>query len=685
MQGGILGNRSNGYEYSLPHSRGGKLSASQNVKRSDVPRPSVEDLAPYSAANYTGRGSKRWQRYFKRQRVALITAAAAIIFLLVIPGIALVVSAQNAMNDARTLKAQAPVLLSQIQSGDVEGSQRTANDIGSVAERLDANVNSPLWAPLTLIPVYGSDVSSVRTLASVANILSEQVLIPITQGLPTDGTARLFVDGGFNISMIQSLLNPIAGASQAIQACEQRINETGDSNIEKLQAIVVPAKHAISALSEISGYAGDLSRALPDILGANASRTYLVLACSESELRSVGGFPGSAGLMTVENGKLAVGAMEAPRLPVAPEGTDYVPTTDEEKAIFGTRVGRYFYDAGYIPHFPRAAEIMKGIWDANDRPPIDGIISVDPVFLQTILSLTGGVTTSEGIVVDGTNAAAILMNTIYSTYSVESFVGEVDTEDKDEEEIKTAARTLAYAKQDGFFSEVASLALDMFFENIGTVDMLKAIQELGESIADKHIYVWMCNPEEQLLVEKLDAGCSMSVSETSPEVGIYIATTVATKTGWYAITETTVGEGKKNPDGSTSYAVQTRIKNTLTPEEGASLPETITNPDQYSTDRIRSKGDMILDVYLSAPAGGTITDIHPEGIFASETLFDDFPGWYTRPGAEPMTHASYNGRDVWYGVTMIEPQQSTTITYTVTTSPLATEQLTIDSTPLGQG
>lgn len=59
--------------------------------------------------------------------------------------------------------------------------------------------------------------------------------------------------------------------------------------------------------------------------------------------------------------------------------------------------------------------------------------------------------------------------------------------------------------KDGFFSEVASLALDMFFENIGTVDMLKAIQELGESIADKHIYVWMCNPEEQLLVEKLDA------------------------------------------------------------------------------------------------------------------------------------------------------------------------------------
>ena len=59
--------------------------------------------------------------------------------------------------------------------------------------------------------------------------------------------------------------------------------------------------------------------------------------------------------------------------------------------------------------------------------------------------------------------------------------------------------------------------------------------------------------------------------------------------------------------------------------------------------------------------------------------------WYTRPGSEPMTKASYNNREVWYGVTVIEPSQNTTITYTVTTSSNAVDDLKVDTTPLGQG
>lgn len=53
----------------------------------------------------------------------------------------------------------------------------------------------------------------VRALASVARKLSEQVLIPITDSLPTEGNTHLFVDGGFNIPLIQAVLTPIGNAS----------------------------------------------------------------------------------------------------------------------------------------------------------------------------------------------------------------------------------------------------------------------------------------------------------------------------------------------------------------------------------------------------------------------------------------------------------------------------------------
>lgn len=661
----------------------GRMSAANQPYRKPTPRPSTDELAPYGAANYVSHGSKtRAHRHVRKPIIAGI--AAIIALLLIVPGTALAVSAKNAMDDARILMNQGSALVSQIQSGDVQGAQRTATNLNSIAKELDANVNGPLWVPLTFVPVYGDDVKSIRTLAEVANKLSEQVLIPIAQGLSTDGNARLFVDGGFNIPVIQAMLTPIGAASDTIRECARQVNELSEPHIVQLMSPVMTVKSLMSVLSEVTGYASDLSQALPGILGANGPRTYLIMACSEAELRSVGGFPGSTGLMTVDNGKLEIGEMTAPNLSFAQSEDEVLELTDEERTLFGTRAGEYFYDAGYNPHFPRAAEIMKSIWDANKKPPFDGIISVDPVFLQSILELTGGVTTSDGVAVNGSNAAEVLMNSAYIMYSTESFEDEsTESSDIAADDQKTAY-ALASAKQNAFFSEVASLALDAFFGNIDSVSMLSAVQVIGDSIADKRIYMWVANPEEQAVIEKLDAACAVSMSEANPELGVYLATTVASKGNWYINSDTTVGNETKNADGSTSYSVTTTITNTLSPDDAANLPAILTTPDQYAVDKVRSKGDMILDVYLFAPMGGVITDLQVEGDFAPDTFFDDVGVWYTQPGIEPMTRATYNGHEVWYGVTMIEGLQSTTLTYTVTTSPNAVETLVIDTTPLGQ-
>ena len=655
----------------------GHLSASRNAQHPHIQRPSIEDLAPYSTVNYTGRGSKGAVKHNKRRRITIAAIASAVVLLLVVPGILLAVNGKSAMNDAKILMNQGSALMDQIQAGDMQEAQRTAINLDSMAQKLDDNVNSALWAPLTLIPVYGEDVRQVRTLASAVRKLSEQVLLPITSSLSSEENARLFVDGGFNIPLLQAILAPIGAAAPTIKQCSREMNESGTAHIAQLQGPIEKVKQVLGVLDEVSGYASDLSHALPGIFGVEGPRTYLVVACSEAELRSVNGFPGSVGLMTMDNGRMQISDMEAPRMPFYDENNTPVVLTEEERVIFGSRVGYYFCDAGYIPHFPRAAEIMKTFWEADGRPPVDGVISLDPVFLQSVLALTGPITTQDGVVVDGTNAAEILINSAYIMYSEEAMEAEAA-------ETAKSAFSLAGERQNAFFTEVASLALARFFENIGSVDMLKTLQVLGESIANKRIYMWSANSDEQKVIEELDAACAVSVSEAEPELGVYLATSIAYKGNWYLSTETTVGEGVKNPDGSTRYTVTTRITNTLSPEDAQFLPKIITNPDQYARDRIRSLGDMILDVYLFAPVGGTITDVQAEGYFEPETLFDDFGDWYTRPGTEPMTKATYNGQEVYYGVTGIEGLQNTTLTYTVTTSPNAIADLTVDTTPLGQ-
>lgn len=669
-----MDNQSNGYGQGAQYFEGGRLNASRNSQDKPAPRPSMDDLAPYSAVNYTSRGMKGAHKQAKKRRIIFIAVAAAVVLLLVIPGVAVAMSAKSAMDDAKVMMNQGSTLMSQIQSGDVEGAQRTAKNLSSIAKELDSTVYSPLWKPLTLVPILGEDVRSVRTLASVAYELSEKVLVPMTEGLPADGNARLFVDGGFNVPVIQALLAPIGAESSAIQECAERVNAMGDPHIAQLIEPVMAVKQLMGALGEVSGYAGDLSQVLPGLLGTNGPRTYLIIACTEAELRSVGGFPGSAGLMTMENGKMEIGVMDAPNVPIVDSEKEIVRLTDEEWVLFGSRAGECFGDAGYIPDFQRAASIMKALWEADERPPIDGILSVDPVFLQNVLDLTGAITTSDGVVVDGTNAAEILSSVVYSMYKPEMFIEEAGEAHNDIE--------LANARQNAFFGEVATLSLDKFFGNIGSANMLKTLQKLGEAIANKHIYMWVNNADEQSVLNKLDATCALSVSEDEPVLGVYLATTIATKVNWYLDVNTEVSDRTKNADGSTSYVVSTTITNTLSPEEANALSSYITAPDPYAADRIRSRGDMILDVYLFAPAGGTITELKAEGSFAPETMFDDMSTWYTRPGPEPMTKASYNGLETWCGVTMIEPLQSTVFKYRVTTSPKAIYDLKVDTTPL---
>ena len=49
----------------------------------------------------------------------------------------------------------------------------------------------------------------------------------------------------------------------------------------------------------------------------------------------------------------------------------------------------------------------------------DGVIAIDPLFLQNMLAVTGGVTMPDGSVLDGTNTAQMLLNIVYAKMTPE--------------------------------------------------------------------------------------------------------------------------------------------------------------------------------------------------------------------------------------------------------------------------
>lgn len=78
-------------------------------------------------------------------------------------------------------------------------------------------------------------------------------------------------------------------------------------------------------------------------------------------------------------------------------------------------------DLAVYPDTSRVAEGMQSIWQRTSwgrDTPLDGVLMVDPVFLQELVKINGNITLSDGRVLAGGNTAEFLLNKVYIDYPV---------------------------------------------------------------------------------------------------------------------------------------------------------------------------------------------------------------------------------------------------------------------------
>lgn len=111
----------------------------------------------------------------------------------------------------------------------------------------------------------------------------------------------------------------------------------------------------------------------------------------QDALRAVNG-------IQVENGTMSIQEF-AP--PPAEFTTPVVTLTAEERALFTDKLARVPQDVNFTPDFPRTGEIAQTMWQQSTQQTVDGVIAIDPVFLQRMLAVSGPVTMSDGSGFDG--------------------------------------------------------------------------------------------------------------------------------------------------------------------------------------------------------------------------------------------------------------------------------------------
>ena len=548
--------------------------------------------------------------------------------------------------DAKNLMAQSGTLISEVKSmkdylKNGEGEQLNAT-AGTVAEQIASmrnTVNGPAWTIASFIPVYGDDIKLVRGMMEQADILAQDAMLPACAQLEDFKLGNLLSDGAVNIDMLKGLITTIQDVEPVVISSIDAIDALPEPHIGKIKSLMDkvtgPMDTAKNTLQQVNG----ILPLLPQMLGADGARNYLITAENNSEIRACGGFVGSLGVMNVDNGEISLQDFEG-TLHSSNGPKPQIPITDEEMTLFQPYEPTMNFtsgDAYFTPDFPKGASNVSTLWSLeHGGQHIDGVVALDPVLLQYLLQLCGGVTAADGTVVDGSNAANELLSGSYWKYP----------EGGD--------------AQDAVFASVASGAFNQLLGGLGEVGFTNLFKVIKRGGDEGRLLMWMANEAEENAVVQMGFGGTLNADPTKPQAGVFVNNYSYSKLDWYLNLDAVKGEGVKNADGTVSYPMTVTLTNEMSAADAAALPAYIAAHNGTAD----APTQEMLRTLLYAPAGGTITDV------------------VTSSGS--MKEATHNGLLVYYQDVRLMPGESFQITYTVTVSAEAAEELDVRVTPTAQ-
>ena len=572
------------------------------------------------------------------RNVTLIVLAVLIVLAAV--AVALGVQLYRQAKEVKAHESQAISSLSVISDSsklkDAAASQNAIKQAQQETVQARRIAHGTLWNVAAKMPFVGSDIATVQGMTEVVDDLAQQTLPSLTSAVQQLADANLSgEDGQLNLQPIADAQGSFDKLNRQVQRQSKKYDNLAEPNIGMVRNAYQQGKQQFDTIADLVKQVSNATHMLPSFLGQNGARTYLLAAQTTSEQRSGGGLVGSLGTMTADNGKIAVGDFHPNH-----EFVNGNNGTSEEHAVFDKPLGFSFdvRDTFAVPDVSRNAEMLKAAWQRSPYAcDIDGMISIDPVFIQMLVDINGPVTLANGTVLTGDNTAEYMLNTIYKDVPVE--------------------------QQDGYFEYIAKSVMDGAFGNMTVDKMLKVAQSIGDLAENRHFYAYTFHEDEARYFQGAGLAKNAPESETDPEVGIYISEQNPSKLGWYIDRTSEVTK-----TGSKTYHVKYTLTNRLTSSEMATCTSYILGGVQKGVNGspVAPAGTSAQRVLIYAPAGGSRGTISTTG------------------DVNDQRDATMDGKSLNSSMAYIAPGKSVTYEFDVTVSDKASTDLKLDQTPCGK-
>ena len=471
--------------------------------------------------------------------------------LLTTPGVALALLARGDLLDAHSAMLQARQAMSRLEpkaasvaldraDESFERAHRKLSSWPTLGARFIPGISHNLEVPWAISEAGVDLVSAGRAGVEVIR------KVPLEQGR----ISPPFKDGVLDLVPFREAAEPAERLRRHLINVERRIGRTPK---HLLLPAVAEVRREVTGLLAQARHQADVAAGaallVPRLLGAEGPRTWMVGAENTAELRGRGGYLGSFGLLSVDDGRLSLGDFRAlTDLPLAPRSLT-------DGAISGLReYQRQYLGLGGLattqnllmtPDFRLGASMLLAHLNRAGGIDADGLISLDPTALSYLLSVTGPVNVA-GIPEPLTSANIVdwALNRIYFLYR--------DDNDQRREQLSkiTAAVWQRVLSARAINSRAVSNAV-------------------GRALSERHLVVYSTRRDEQALIERL--GISGRVQETDSDYLLLVSqNTGENKMDFYKSRKLSYA-GKLRSDGTMDAQVQVTVRNTATP--GRSLPD----------------------------------------------------------------------------------------------------------------
>ena len=370
-----------------------------------------------------------------------------------------------------------------LTSGDYEEGAREFELTEVSVNQVRASADSRIVSAFARVPGLTVATTNWRALASAAEGISRSTgeLIDLYGDLSGKrGTSKIFQDGAIDMVTLRTVPGRVTNAQTDLR--------DGRLALKSIQTTTLPGrpldsvrKRALDEMRPVQAAVDalvDIAPVLPQALGADGTRRYLVAIGNQAEMRASFGAPLSLVMIEFDDGKISI--------PIRGQtSTELFPPVNAPVRWFGPAMNpffpantrfRPFVVTNTHPNLIFSAQEMAGAWEGGGFPRVDGIVALDLTAIAAVLEATGPIDSPAYGSVDANRLGELLLIEAYEDFG------------QDE----------AFARQ----AANQQLLDDLLSRLLSGEDLITVARAIASTAPGRHFQMWMRDEAMQLLAAR---------------------------------------------------------------------------------------------------------------------------------------------------------------------------------------